>query len=478
MRAKEEALSRASHALSQLGLPHRLHEFNAYGLRIKRSLFGGSHSVVTYPPLDSLLPMTQVAFVPPLRFGNRVNLYVHIAFCETQCTFCHYAVKHYRGASHSSTSKVDFVERYLEALRREMEVWGALLRESGSVVASIYIGGGTPLVLEQARLEQLLADLRREFTVAENAEICFEGSPLTIVANDGAEKLRWLAQAGITRFSFGIQSFDDLVLKYAARGYKSDIAFRACEIVAKIFQNWNLDLIQGLYQGSIDEVWKNLEALQTIRPPHITWYHGRFGDRPQGEWLKLAALRAGFEQERDTLFGRMLIWQQLGEMGYDQIDGNRFISDRRFIDPFKQIRTSVSHDLLGLGASAYSHSADWFVRNTLDVGEYIDRVMSGRLPFTRRRELSSEEKLAASYVIDLRTERWENAQSDQIYGVHPTILEHYENLVRESLGLGLLEEIPLDGGRGLRLSLLGRLLEDEVLSLFYSPSVQQSLRQF
>ena len=68
---------------------------------------------------------------------------------------------------------------------------------------------------------------------------------ITITAPGGSEKLRFLRERGVTRLSFGVQSFDDTVLKYAARGYKRDIPLRACAIAADVFENWNLDLIQG-----------------------------------------------------------------------------------------------------------------------------------------------------------------------------------------------------------------------------------------
>ena len=474
---KIEALSRASQALSQLGIPERLAEFSARGFGIKRSTLGGSHSVVTYPPLDALQPMSvDCDSVTLLQYGGRAHLYLHIPFCETECTFCHYAVEHYRGAE-QTPHKIGHVERYLEALRLELRMWGQKFCERGTVVSSVYIGGGTPLVLETVQIEQLLNDLRREFTLVSDVEICLEGSPLTIVAGGGADKLSAIASLGVTRFSFGVQSFNATVLHYAARGHGQDIAQRACQIVNGIFPNWNLDLIQGLRQGSPDEVWENLEVLAKIRPPHITWYHGRFAKhRPQGEWYQLTRLRSELEYEYTTLHSRMLIWQELERLGYIQIDGNRFVREARYIDPFKSVRTSVSDDLLGLGVSAYSHAADVFTRNTTDIGEYIRRVLNQSSAIKSSLALTADERFAASFVIGLRTERWESAQSDDSL-VDPVILRHYKVLVAELMSLGLLEEISLDGGRGLTLSRLGRLYEDEVLALFYSPAVLKSLRQ-
>ena len=97
------------------------------------------------------------------------------------------------------------------------------------------------------------------------AEVCIEGSPLTITAPGGEDKLRFLKEQGFTRLSVGVQSFDDAVLKYAARGYKREVPIRASRIAAQVFDNWNLDLIQGLYKGSPSETWETA-GIAEIRP--------------------------------------------------------------------------------------------------------------------------------------------------------------------------------------------------------------------
>ena len=100
-----------------------------------------------------------------------------------------------------------------------------------------------------------------------------------------------------------MQSFDDAVLKYSARGYNRDVPIRAAQIASEIFENWNIDLIQGLYKGSPTETWQNLEVIADLRPAHLTWYHGRFADRPQGDWYRSEDRRDSFEDDRSTLLG-------------------------------------------------------------------------------------------------------------------------------------------------------------------------------
>jgi coproporphyrinogen III oxidase-like Fe-S oxidoreductase len=477
------AFDLAQKTLTRMGLPERLSQLHEAGVSIRRSVLGGSHSVAVYPPINSLTPADGRDVVGALDCGPDVSLYVHVAFCETRCTFCHYTVQNYSGAGRSAHADLA-VSRYVEALRRELAAWGDRLARSGTALSSIYIGGGTPLVLDSETLAGLLALIQERFSILPGAEICIEGSPLTITAPDGPDKLWRLKGLGVTRLSFGVQSFDDSVLKYAARGYTHEVPVRAAEIVGAIFDNWNIDLIQGLYRGSPQETWTNLEAIARLRPPHLTWYHARFSDRPQGAWYNSADRHAAFEEEPDLLLGRTLIWQGMTRLGYQRIDGNRFVRERRYIDPFKSIRTSASRNLLGVGAGAYSHIAGpggddrWgmIFRNSADIPTYVARVLKDESPIATARCIDDTELLAASYATGLRGGRVESRDVCEIGLRLPRLAAHYSALVERLRSLGVLEDyVDAYGREGLRLTELGRLFEDETLALFFSPAVQKAL---
>ncbi|MEO6536807.1 MAG: radical SAM protein [Candidatus Paceibacterota bacterium] len=488
MRDKIEAFDNAKAVLSQLGLPGSLPVLREEaGIYMQRTILGGSHSVVTYPPLNALQELGPRDHIYPIHYGDKTNLYVHIAFCETTCTFCHYVVRNYRGTNHSPASRIQGVARYLDALKMEIKDWSEELKASDTAISSIYIGGGTPLILDTSQLTDLIETITSHFNVVPDAEICIEGSPLTITAKDGLEKLQTLKQIGVTRLSFGVQSFDNDVLKASARGYSRETAFAACDIASKVFDNWNLDLIQSLFKGRPDEVWDNIVALRELRPPHITWYHGRFANTPQGKWLRNIDRADGFEGEQATLLGRMLIWEELIANGYHQVDGNRFVRDLRFIDPFKKSRTSVSSNLLGLGASAYSHvdmrsyprcfevPDGLFFRNSTNIDEYVARIEAGNSTVTSGLALDELEYRAASYVIGLRTGRVEPELLEFEQSPNTEDVAYYQRLAEKMLGYGLLECNYGGNQPVLKLSRLGMLFEDEILSTFYSPWVLEKL---
>jgi len=485
MRSQIAAFDEARSSLHRLGLPANLPKLHAAGVGISRSVLGGSHSVAIYPPLYSLLKVSPNEVIDSVTFAREVSLYIHIAYCETRCTFCHYVVNHYAGKGKGSKTRDAEVEDYLRALHQELQFWGAKLAQSTTSVSSIYIGGGTPLLLDQDALRNLLSTIQSAFTVLPGAEVCIEGSPLTITSPGGEGKLRFLREEGVTRLSFGVQSFDDTVLKYAGRGYKRDVPIQASLVVNRVFENWNLDLIQGLYKGSPLEVWRNLEAISEIRPPHLTWYHGRFADRPQGSWYNSASKRSSFEDETATLLGRLLIWQEMAALGYRQSDGNRFVRNQQYVDPFKKIRTSASSDLLGLGVASYSHSGTrvstansrgYMFRNVPTIRSYVDTVLAGDAPIATGRVIDEEELLAASYATGLRNGRIEDEDLRSIRGKRYELSTHYQNLETSLRDLGILESYMDDNGRsGTRISELGKLFEDEVLALFFSPAVKKAV---
>jgi oxygen-independent coproporphyrinogen III oxidase len=485
MKSKTIVFDEAYSSLHRLGIPDMLPTLHAAGVAISRSVLGGSHSVAIYPPIDSLTPVDPIVVVNSIEFQQDVSLYIHIAFCETRCTFCHYVVNHYGGKGKSSQARDIEVAHYLDALDQELKFWGERLARSATGLSSIYIGGGTPLLLEHDALNRIIRILQDEYQILPGAEVCIEGSPLTITAPGGEEKLRFLKEQGVTRLSFGVQSFDDTVLKYAGRGYTRDVPIQAALIANQVFDNWNLDLIQGLYKGSPPEVWGNLSVIAEIRPPHLTWYHGRFGNRPQGDWYKTGSKNSSFEDEPATLLGRMLIWQEMAALGYNQIDGNRFVRNYQYIDPFKKIRTSASKDLLGVGAASYSHvgtkamngdSHGYMFRNQSTVRSYLECVLSGKVPIATGRLIDEEELLAASYATGLRNGRIEDDKLSSIRRKKPQLSKYYQDLEDKLREIGVLETYMDDCGKpGVRITELGKLFEDEVLALFFSPAVKSAV---
>jgi oxygen-independent coproporphyrinogen III oxidase len=169
-------------------------------------------------------------------------------------------------------------------------------------------------------------------------------------------------------------------------------------------------------------------------------------------------------------------------LGYQQSDGNRFVRDHQYIDPFKKIRTSASSDLLGVGVASYSHVGakamnagcyGHMFRNESTTRSYVDCVSAGNIPIATGRIIDEEELLATSYATGLRNGRMEDDDLRAIRCRKHELSQHYQGLENKLRNIGVLEPYIHDNGkRGMRISELGKLFEDEVLALFFSPAVK------
>jgi oxygen-independent coproporphyrinogen-3 oxidase len=197
--------------------------------------------------------MLHFAALPPL------SLYIHLPWCVRKCPYCDFN-------SHEARALLPENE-YLEALWRDLEqdlpqVWGR-------PVQTIFFGGGTPSLFSPAAIDRLLSGVRARLTVAQDAEITLEANPGTI----DLERFRGFRAAGVNRLSIGIQSFDDEKLKALGRIHGRAEALRAAE-AARVagFDNFNLDLMFGLPNQTVEQALEDVRTALALKPTHLSAY--------------------------------------------------------------------------------------------------------------------------------------------------------------------------------------------------------------
>jgi oxygen-independent coproporphyrinogen III oxidase len=187
-----------------------------------------------------------------------LGLYISIPFCKSKCTYCNFA---------SGVFPLIYLDRYIERLQQDLQAlraktsrWDAVLPE---VVDTVYLGGGTPSLLPPNLIQRLFAAIRSEFVVLPDAEITAECAPGQI--DDAA--LRALAESGVNRISFGVQSFVDSEAKHTGRLHTREIALRDIERVRGAgIPRINADLIAGL-PGQTRDSWR--ESLHVLSNPGV-----------------------------------------------------------------------------------------------------------------------------------------------------------------------------------------------------------------
>ena len=190
--------------------------------------------------------------LPPLA------LYVHLPWCLKKCPYCDFN-------SHEARSELP-VQRYLDALRCDLEA--ALPLVWGRRVVSVFIGGGTPSLFAPEAIARLLADIRALLPLEAGGEITLEANPGTF------ERARFRAyrEAGVTRLSVGVQSFDDAMLAALGRVHDGAQARAALAEAREVFETFNLDLMYALPGQTLAALEADLDAALAFEPPHLSIY--------------------------------------------------------------------------------------------------------------------------------------------------------------------------------------------------------------
>jgi oxygen-independent coproporphyrinogen-3 oxidase len=188
-----------------------------------------------------------------------LSLYVHFPWCVRKCPYCDFN-------SHAVRGEIPEAQ-YIDALLADLET--DLPRVWGRPVRSIFLGGGTPSLFSPEAIEQLLAGIRARVALAPGAEITLEANPGTVET----ERFRGYRAAGVNRLSIGIQSFDPEQLQKLGRIHGRDEALAAAQAARTAgFDNFNLDLMFGLSQQTLDAALADLRTALALQPAHLSVY--------------------------------------------------------------------------------------------------------------------------------------------------------------------------------------------------------------
>lgn len=191
--------------------------------------------------------------LPPL------SLYIHIPWCVQKCPYCDFN-------SHALKGDVPHQE-YVDHLLADLDA--DLPLAIGRELHSIFIGGGTPSLLSAEAMQALLDGVRARIPLTPDAEITMEANPGTVEA----DRFSGYQRAGINRISIGVQSFDPQKLTRLGRIHGPDEAKRAAHLATGLrLRSFNLDLMHGLPDQSLDEALDDLRQAIALNPPHLSWY--------------------------------------------------------------------------------------------------------------------------------------------------------------------------------------------------------------
>jgi len=309
------------------------------------------------------------------------GLYIHIPFCQSLCLYCDF---------YSKVGSAAEIERFLPAAGKEAEINGAQYPDYR--YNTVFLGGGTPSILESNQIEKLFESLRRALIISDNAEITIECNPSSL----SRELLNAYKSIGITRVSLGVQSFNDMHLKRLGRAHSSSEAVAAFELARRGgFDNISIDLIYGLPDQTIAEWSEDIEQAVKLCPEHISAYNLIIEEETHfGKLHRQGGLNLPPDYIQESMYTKLN--ERLGKAGYGRYEISNFA--RSGYECRHNLKYWRLEPYIGLGPAAVSSdlAARW--KNKPDLDSYITSLEAGQRP-TRETEKLTAEKLCEEYIM-------------------------------------------------------------------------------
>ena len=311
------------------------------------------------------------------------SIYIHIPFCKQACHYCDF---------HFSTSMAK-KEPMISALKKEM-----LLRKEefkDELVETIYLGGGTPSVLETSEINDLIQTVYSNYHVTENPEITLEANPDDL----STEKLLELSNSPINRLSIGIQSFFEEDLLFMNRAHSANEAEECIKEAIQHFDNISIDLIYGI-PGMSNEYWeKNIEKALSYGLPHISSYALTVEPKTAlANFIKKGAVKPIDDAQAQKQF--LILYDVLTRKGFDCYEVSNFGKPGYYSK--NNTAYWLGEKYMGIGPSAHSYDGErrgWNINNN---PKYLKAIEKGELPMEIE-VLSKNDKYNEYVMTGLRT---------------------------------------------------------------------------
>ncbi|MEO7597996.1 MAG: radical SAM family heme chaperone HemW [Opitutus sp.] len=367
--------------------------------------------------------------------ASPLGVYVHVPFCASTCDFC---------AFYQTKPTAERVKSFLEGIADEAEqvIWT-------QPVSTVFWGGGTPGLLPPKALEHL-ANLIRERCGGTPQEWTVEMAPASVTV----DRLAALKDAGVTRISMGVQSFQPALLDGLGRQHTTEQVYRAYERMrAAEFASVNLDLMFALPGQTATEWAGDVREAVALAPDHLSTYCLTF-EEDTALWVKLSQGRVKLDPENEAQLYEST-WAQLAAAGYGQYEVSNFARPGHACR--HNLNTWHMNEWIGLGPSAASQHAGRRGANISDLEKWLDFLKEGERVTEDRVALTPALLAEDALIFGLRmnvgvdVSVWRRRCPDAPWGSVEAVLAQ---LVDSGLAVRTVDQV--------RLTDRGRLLADSV----------------
>jgi len=329
---------------------------------------------------------------------DNLSIYVHLPFCRSACYFC--------GCNVVFTSKENKLSRYVEYLKKEIDILAKHIDTNREVV-QFHFGGGTPTYYSAHELDEIVSYIKEAFpNWNKEAEISVEIDPRFF----NEEQMRVFKKHGFNRISFGVQDFDKKVQEAVHRDQPYDLTKEAVDLAREYgIDSINIDLIYGLPYQSLESFKKTLDLVLNLNPDRLAVFN--YAHVP---WLK-KTMRKFDETTLPSPDVKLEIFKYTMDFftnnGYKMIGMDHFakpedelfgaISKGELHRNFQGYTTKGGSNLIGIGLTSIGEGERYYAQNTKDMKAYEAAIDSGKLPFERGVVLSDDDYIRKHVIMEL-----------------------------------------------------------------------------
>lgn len=335
-----------------------------------------------------------------------LSLYIHIPFCSGKCAFCYYLTHKYKNQEQ--------VNRYADALCSEINTVNSEFDLSKRKIDSVYFGGGTPSLLNDKQLANIINTLNQNFDLTNDVELTIEINPNLV----NTKKVGLLNDLGFNRISMGVQSFDDNTLKLSERKHTSGKAEEAVNILlSESNASVNIDLLSGLAGDNLQTWEQTIRKAVDLKVHNITVYklqtYSNTGFYKKGVRKEIIDLPSDDEEVKFMSLALDVFEQHNYKPLTYFTFGLSGDYDHKYVNNIWN-----NGDLYSFGISGFGNLGNTCFQNTSDLEKYYNHIDNSEIPLARGYKLSLTESLIRYIVLRMKLCTLNTDEMQDIYGIN------------------------------------------------------------
>lgn len=371
------------------------------------------------------------------------GIYLHVPFCRKKCDYCDFYL----------ITNTVILDRFIDNLKTEISLNSQFYKNTG--FDTIFIGGGTPSLLEAKQIESILDSLFKNYDIKPNPEITIEANPEDFYK---LQKLKFLKDTGVNRISFGVQSFVDREIKFLTREHSAEQSIKVINNAKKYFDNISVDLIYSLPDQKIRNLEKTIDITLKLAIPHVSAYTLIYEkETPLYNLMQRKKIVMNEDELESKLY--MLFSEKLAENGYEHYEVSNYA--KKGYRSKHNLKYWEYENYLGFGPSAHSFFGGKRWNNFRNIIKYNISLQKNEPAIENIHNLTTEESETEFIMLGLRSVGVNLKRYRELFG------KEFENEYADSLDLLLKENFGMKKSGYFSLTEKGYLMVDEICAKYF-----------